>query len=108
MHEQKLGLDLVVPDKLSGADGEEMAVKLNFEELSDFSPTGIAEQVPELNKILTVRNLLKDLKARVISNRDFRKELEKIVKNQEQLDQLLGELKAVAPEGDAGEGGDNG
>ena len=100
LKEQSLSMDMVVPDKISGAEGEEMAVKLKFESLDDFTPTGIAKQVPELNKMLQVRNLLKDLKARVISNRDFRKELEKIVSDENQLKAVMDQLGKIAPLGD--------
>ncbi|MCB2186787.1 MAG: type VI secretion system contractile sheath small subunit [Deltaproteobacteria bacterium] len=96
--EQHLGLDLVVPDTLQGGDNE-MAVKLNFETMDDFSPTGIARQIPQLNTMMEVRNLLKDLKARVISNREFRKELEKILKDKSQMEAVMSQLDKIAPMG---------
>ena len=96
MKEQNLGLDLVVPDTTQGGD-EEMAVKLKFEGVDDFTPTGVARQIPQLNTMLEVRNLLKDLKARVISNREFRKELEKVMRDKGQMDAVMQELDKVAP-----------
>lgn len=95
LKDQKLGLDLVVPNTLSG-EGE-MPVKLDFEKLSDFTPTGIANQVPELATMLEVRNLLVDLKAKVISNRDFRKQLEKVLQDKGKIDSLISELDKIAP-----------
>ncbi len=96
LKEQKLGLDLVVPDTLAGGDNE-LAVKLKLESLDDFTPTGIARQIPQLNTMLQVRELLKDLKARVISNRDFRRELERILKDEKQRNELMAELDKIAP-----------
>jgi type VI secretion system protein ImpB len=101
MKEQKLGLDLVVPDTIKGGD-EELALKLKFDSLEDFSPTGVAKQIPQLNTMLQVRNLLKDLKARVISNREFRKALEGILKDKDQMNQLMSELDKIAPLGEGG------
>ena len=98
MREQNLGLDLVVPDTIHGEDNE-LAVKLNFSNLDDFSPTGVARQIPQLNTMLQVRELLKDLKARVISNRQFRQELEKILKDENQLKQVMAQLNQIAPMG---------
>lgn len=95
LKEQKLGLDLVVPNTLAG-EGE-MPVKLNIQGLSDFTPTGIANQVPALATMLEVRNLLKDLKAKVISNRDFRKQLEVVLKDKDKMDSLISELDKIAP-----------
>ena len=97
MKDHKLGVDLVVPNTLSG-EGD-MPVKLKFNGLDDFSPTGVAKQVPELATMLEVRNLLKDLKARVISNRDFRKQLEAIVKDKDKMDSMIKELDQIAPLG---------
>jgi len=45
--EQKLGLDLGVADKLSNEPGAQLAVNLKFKKLSDFTPEGIADQVPQ-------------------------------------------------------------
>lgn len=97
LKDQNLGLDLVVPNTLTG-EGE-MPVKLNFESLNDFTPTGVANQVPELSMMLEVRNLLKDLKAKVISNRDFRKQLENIVKDKDKLASMIEQLDKIAPVG---------
>lgn len=103
MKEQHLGLDLAVPDTIQGGDND-VAVSLKFEGLDDFTPTGVAKQVPQLNTMLEVRNLLKDLKARVISNREFRKELEKVLKDKDQMAAVMGELDKIAPVGEEGSG----
>ena len=95
LKDQKLGLDLVVPNALAG-EGE-MAVNLQFESLKDFSPTGIANQVPELAKMLEVRQLLVDLKAKVISNREFRKQLENVLQDKSKMDSMIAELDKIAP-----------
>jgi type VI secretion system protein ImpB len=45
-----------------------------------------------------MRNLLKDLKSNLLDNGTFRKELEKIIKNQPELEDLRSELEKLAPE----------
>ncbi len=95
LKEQKLDLDLVVPNTLAG-EGE-MPVKLKIEGLKDFTPTGIANQVPELKAMLAVRNLLTDLKAKVISNREFRKQLEVILNDKSKMASMMAELDKIAP-----------
>jgi type VI secretion system protein ImpB len=102
LKDQKLGLDLVVPNTLSGQPGDEMAVKLKFESMKDFDPEAIARQVPELNSLLQLRELLTDLKARVVTNKDFRKALEAIVKDKTKLEALIAELDKVAPVAEPG------
>ena len=92
---QGLKLSMVVPNKLSGAEGDEMKVDLDLDSLAAFSPDEIAQRVPELKKMLEVRELLKDLKARVITNRKFRLALEKIVKDEAQVESIM--PRATAP-----------
>ncbi len=95
LKEQNLSLDLVVPNTLAG-EGE-MPVKMKISGLADFTPTGIANQVPELATMLEVRNLLTDLKAKVISNREFRKQLELVLKDKGKTESVIAELDKIAP-----------
>ncbi len=97
MREQNLRLEMVVPNRLSGVEGDEMRVNLAVESLSSFSPDEIVRAVPELAKMLEIRELLTDLKSRVITNRRFRLALEKIVKDQAQVETIMRELDRVAP-----------
>lgn len=102
LRSQNVEMDLNVGDKLRGGD-EEMRVNLKIESMADFHPEQVAQQVPQLEKLLATRNLLQDLRNRIISVRDFRKGLEKIIKDPEALKQLNEELKQIVP-GEAGGG----
>jgi type VI secretion system protein ImpB len=98
MKSSNLNLECTVPDRLKGGD-EEMKVDIKFEDLNSFHPEQVARQVPQLGRLLGTRNLLQDLRNRLISTSDFRKQLEGIVKNKDTLNQLSGELdKIVAGE----------
>jgi type VI secretion system protein ImpB len=79
MRSQDLSLDFTVPNKLAAEEGEEMAVNLKFDSMDSFRPEAIASQVDELKTILEIRNLLLSLKSHVVSRRQFRRELERIV-----------------------------
>ena len=85
----------------------ELAVNLKFQNLKDFRPERIIENVPELNQLMEVRTLLNDLKNRVITNRQFRQELQKILRDKnlteafkKQLGEQLGKVT-----GESGESG---
>lgn len=78
-------------------DGEEMKVALNVESMADFHPERVARQIPQLARMIGARNLLQDLRNRVISTSEFRKGLEKIVRDPTALDELIGELDRVVP-----------
>jgi type VI secretion system protein ImpB len=98
MKSSDLGLQINVPDKLKGGDAE-MKVDLKFKDLNSFSPEAVAQQLPQLGRLLATRNLLQDLRNRIISVNDFRKELEKIVKDKAALAKLAGELDTLVPTG---------
>lgn len=101
LREQKLHLSLLVPNRLSGHEDDELKVELDIESFSDFTPDRLVEMVPELKEMIELRNLLKDLKARVITNRKFRLELDKILaegqKDDARLAQLREQLDKIAP-----------
>lgn len=95
MREQKLGLNFTV-DNVMGGD-EALNVNLNIEKLNDFKPESIAEQVPELQVLLEIRNLLQDLKGRVVNNAQFRRELETILKDRPKMEAIKQYLDEIAP-----------
>ncbi|HEB67090.1 MAG TPA: type VI secretion system contractile sheath small subunit [Gammaproteobacteria bacterium] len=78
-------------------DGSEVSVDLTFTDFKSFHPEQVAKQIPELDNLLAMRNLLKDLKSNLLDNSKFRKELEKIIKNQPELEELKSELEKIAP-----------
>lgn len=97
LREQGLKLSMVVPNRLSGREDDEIKVDLDIDALSAFTPDEIVKRVPQLAKMLELRELLSDLKARVITNRKFRLALERIIKDQGQVQSIMKELERVAP-----------
>ena len=103
MKSMDLNLGYTVEDRLKEGD-EEMKVDLNFENMKSFHPEQVAKQVPELNRMLAMRNLLQDLRNRVVSMSQFRKQLEQIVKDKDALEKLAGELDKFVASDEDGEG----
>ena len=97
MREQKLKLKMVVPNHLTGKGDDEMTVGMDVDSLKAFTPDELVRRVPELAKMIEIRELLSDLKARVITNRNFRQALEKIVRDKDQLAAITRELDDIAP-----------
>lgn len=83
-----------VPNLLA-KDGSDFTIDLAFQAMKDFRPDSVAQQIPELHSLMAMRNLLKDLKANLLDNVKFRKELEKIVSNQPQLEGLKQQLEKL-------------
>jgi type VI secretion system protein ImpB len=97
---QELGLEMAVENTLTG-EGD-LKVDLKLDSMKAFSPEAIAQQVPELARLLATRNLLQDLRNRLISVGDFRKQIEAVIKDPAARDKLLAELSQVVQD-DAGE-----
>jgi len=88
-----LKLDLTVPDKISGEQGEETSISLKFESLKDFEPEAVVKNTPKLNDLLELRDALNALKGPMSNVPAFRKKIQDLIKDEERREQLLGELK---------------
>ncbi|ATF94595.1 Uncharacterized protein conserved in bacteria [Cedecea neteri] len=89
-------VNLSVENTLAG-DGSEENVSLSFTRMKDFEPEQVTRQIPQLKAMLAMRNLLRDLKANLLDNGTFRKELEKILLDPSLSAELRSELSALAP-----------
>ncbi|MDZ7280056.1 type VI secretion system contractile sheath small subunit [Pantoea eucrina] len=78
-------------------DGSKQNINLTFQRMEDFTPEQVSRQIPQLNAMLSMRNLLRDLKANLLDNHGFRKELEKILLDPTLSAALRTELSALAP-----------
>lgn len=88
------------------ADGSELPVNLSFRSMKDFDPEQVARQIPELQAMLAMRNLLRDLKSNLLDNSTFHREFEKVLKDSALSARLREELSQIAtaamrPEGHA-------
>ena len=89
---QDLSLKLNVADRLSGEEDSQMAVDLKFQSLKDFGPESIVQQVPELKKLLELREALTSLKGPLSNLPDFRKKLQELIKDDSTRERVLKEL----------------
>lgn len=86
----------IVAANTLGGDGSELPVNLSFRSMKDFEPEQVARQIPELQALLAMRNLLRDLKSNLLDNGTFRREFEKVLKDKRLSDRLRGELAQIA------------
>ncbi|WP_448565464.1 type VI secretion system contractile sheath small subunit [Thalassotalea ganghwensis] len=85
----------VVDNKISGEGS--IGVDLTFDSFKSFDPEQVASQIPQLNNMLAMRNLLKDLKSNLLDNASLRKELERVLQNKPELEELKAKLNEIAP-----------
>ncbi|MCE9681849.1 type VI secretion system contractile sheath small subunit [Halomonas alkalisoli] len=96
MREAGLGLQAAVPNRLEvGEAPTDLAVNLSFKSLEDFAPDSVARQVPELRKLVELREALVALKGPLGNVPAFRDRLQKLMESDEARQQLLSELELL-------------
>ena len=96
--QHKLSVTVNVANRLSAQEGEELAARLQFGSLKDFSPAEVARQVPELAKLLELREALTALKGPLANMPNFRKKIEELLKDPGQREKILKELGMGGPD----------
>lgn len=97
--EQNLSLTLSVPDMLSGEKDSSLNVNLKFRRLGDFGPEAVAEQVPELKKLLELRGALTALKGPLGNAPAFKRKIQTLLNDQGSREKLIKELGISKGEG---------
>ena len=91
-----LQLAMQVPTRLGdGQEDDTLSVGLQFKGIQDFAPDAIARQVPELNKLLELREALVALKGPLGNVPAFRKQLQSLLADDKARSALAKELDLV-------------
>lgn len=93
-----LQLNFSVKNRLQDNVEEELPISLNINALKDFSPDNVARQVPEMKKLLELREALVALKGPLGNIPSFRASLQKLLTDGEMRAQLLKELDIALEE----------
>jgi len=92
MSQQAPRLAIKVPNKLTGDGQDKLAVELNFKSMGDFEPARIAEQVPALNELLTMRKKLTELLSKMEGNDALEKLLSDVISSTDKAQALATQL----------------
>ncbi len=87
---QKLKLQIGAKNTLAG-EGE-LPVQLEFKTINDFGPEAVAKQVPEMSKMLELREALNALKGPLGNIPAFRKKIQAIIQDETARAAILAEL----------------
>ncbi len=94
---QELNLTFGVPNRLhDDVDGNDLAVQLRINSMKDFNPANLVEQVPELKKLMELRDALVALKGPLGNAPAFRKAIESVLADDDSRDRVLAELGLAA------------
>lgn len=92
MRNQNLSLTFNVANRLSGEEGDDMPVNLTFNTLKDFDPESVVQKVPELDKLLELRQALSALKGPLGNVPAFRRRIQDILSDDAAREKLFNEL----------------
>jgi len=92
MASHDLRLDLDPADRLHGREKARLQVSLRFKSMSDFEPSSIIGQVPELRSLVKLRALLTRLKASAKTSDSLNRKLEAVLSDPEARSKLAAEL----------------
>ena len=89
---QKININICVPNRLAAEHDQEMNIRLRVESMKDFGPESIVAQVPELKRLLELREALRSLKGPVANVPEFRKKIQDLIKEDTTRQKLLAEI----------------
>ncbi|MDG5501113.1 type VI secretion system contractile sheath small subunit [Marinobacter sp. BGYM27] len=95
MKEAGLSLSTTVSNRLED-NADDLPVNLEFKGLEDFAPDSVARQVPELRKLIELREALVALKGPLGNVPSFRSKLQEMLDNDDAREKLLAELDLVS------------
>jgi type VI secretion system protein ImpB len=99
------GLNMRVANTIKG-DDTELPVELTFNSMNDFEPASVIRQVEPLQKLLDMRNRLRDLASKVDRSAELEGILEQVLKNTDDFKKLSSELASGgSPAGPGSESG---
>jgi type VI secretion system protein ImpB len=91
-----------VPNTLTG-EGE-MSVDLTFESMEDFSPAAVARKVDSLNNLLTAREQLENLLARIDGKRDAENMIAELLQDHPRLQAIASGAERAEGEEESSDG----
>ena len=84
-----------VPDRLSGKEGAELDIALEVRALSDFSPESLVRRIPQLARLLALREALSALKGPLGNAPAFRRCIQERLADAAAHPALLDEIRAI-------------
>jgi len=95
---QALSLTLNVPNRLQeGDDAAELAIQVRINTMKDFNPANLVEQIPQLHKLMALREALMALKGPLGNTPSFRKAIEQALADDVSRARVLTELGLNSP-----------
>jgi type VI secretion system protein ImpB len=93
MKDMRLSLNFTVDNKIDPEREEDLQVSLSIDSMKSFSPDQVAQQIPKLKGLLTLKTLICEMQSNVDNRKELRKLLDELMSNPENLEKVLADLK---------------
>ncbi|MFA5984972.1 MAG: type VI secretion system contractile sheath small subunit [Methylococcaceae bacterium] len=93
MKDMGMSLSFTVENKIDPEREEDLQVTLPMDSIKSFSPDQVAEYVPKLKGLLTLKKLIGEMLTNVDNRKEFHKLLDELMSNPDNLEKVLADLK---------------
>jgi type VI secretion system protein ImpB len=93
MKDMRMSLSFEVENKIDPAVETDLAVTLPIDSMKSFSPDEVAQHVPKLKGLLTLKQLVAEMLTNVNNRKELNKLLNEMMSNSEYKDKVLADLK---------------
>lgn len=93
MKDMGMSLNFTVDNKIDPDNEPELEISLPINSMKSFSPDQVAEHVPKLKGLLTLKQLVAETLTNVNNRKELNKLLNELMSNSEYKDKILSDLK---------------
>ncbi|PPC90774.1 MAG: type VI secretion system contractile sheath small subunit [Methylobacter sp.] len=93
MKDMAMSLSFTVDNKIDPEQEEDLQVNIPIDSIKSFSPDQVAEHVPKLKGLLTLKQLIGEMLTNVDNRKEFHKLLDELMSNPDNLQKILADLK---------------
>lgn len=96
LKDMEIELNLEVKNKITPQIEDNLKIKLSIDKLNSFNPEEIAKKVPQIQSLLLIKELLKELQSTAANRKEFNTLLKKLYSQKVSFQQLKEKLKEFA------------
>ena len=93
MKDMGMSLNFTVDNKIDAEREEDLQISLPINSIKSFSPDQVAEHVPKLKGLLTLKALIGEMQSNVDNHKELHKLMDELMSNPENLEKVLADLK---------------
>ena len=93
MKDMRMSLNFTVDNKIDAEREEDLQISLPIDSIKSFSPDQVAEHVPKLKGLLTLKALIGEMQSNVDNRKELHKLMDELMSDPANLEKVLADLK---------------